>query len=160
MVRDDQHYFFDLDEFEELIDYYLFNNEIRKAESCIAIALEQYPGETGILLKKAQFLISTDKNEKALKILSDLDGSNFDDYEIHMAKGNLYSQLDRSEKAIEEYTLALHDSDDLDEILSNIAFEYENLGKYEKAIEFLTQASEQNPSVSRSHSKPKKPLLS
>ena len=68
MVKEDQQYFFDLDEFEELIDYYLFNNEIRKAESCIAIALEQYPSETGLLLKKAQFLISTDKNEKALKI--------------------------------------------------------------------------------------------
>jgi tetratricopeptide (TPR) repeat protein len=107
MVKDNQHYFFDLDEFEELIDYYLFNDDTDKAGSCITIALEQYPGETGLLLKKAQLLISTDKNKKALKILSDLDDNNFDDYEIHLAKGNLYSQLDRSEKAIEEYSLAL-----------------------------------------------------
>ena len=89
MVKEDQHYFFDLDEFEELIDYYLFNNEVRKAESCIAIALDQYPGETGLLLKKAQYLITTDKSKKALKILSDLEGNNFGDYEIHLAKGNL-----------------------------------------------------------------------
>lgn len=52
MVKDNEHYFFDLDEYEELIDYYLFNNEILQAESCIAIALEQYPGETRLLLKK------------------------------------------------------------------------------------------------------------
>lgn len=145
MVKDNEHYFFDLDEYEELIDYYLFNNEILQAESCIAIALEQYPGETRLLLKKAQFLISTNKNKKALKILLDLDGSNFGDYEIHVAKGNLYSQLDRSEKAIEEYTLALNETGDLDEILSNIAYEYENLGNYEKAIEFLKRVTEQNP---------------
>jgi tetratricopeptide (TPR) repeat protein len=145
MLKDDQHYFFDLDEFEELIDYYLFNNEMRKSESCIRLALEQYPGETGLLLKKAQYLISIDKNKKALKILSDLDHDNYGDYEVHLAKGDLYSQLDRSEKAIEEYSLALDHSDNLDEILSNIAFEYENLGKYEKAIEFLMKAIEQNP---------------
>jgi len=37
MVRDDQHYFFSIwNEFEELIDY-LFNNENRKAESCIPL---------------------------------------------------------------------------------------------------------------------------
>src|SRR5271157_962958 len=79
MIKDNEHYFFDLDEFEELIDYYLFKNEVRQAESCITIALEQYPGETRLLLKKVQFLISTNKNNKALKILSDLDGNNFGD---------------------------------------------------------------------------------
>ena len=80
-----------------------------------------------------------------MKILLDLDGSNFGDYEIHVAKGKVDSQLDRSEKAIEEYTLALNETGDLDEILSNIAYEYENLGNYEKAIEFLKRVTEQNP---------------
>jgi tetratricopeptide (TPR) repeat protein len=145
MIRDDEYYFFDLDEFEELIDYYLFRNETKQADSCITIALEQYPGETRLLLKKAQFLISANKHKKALKILSDMEGSNFNDYEIHWAKGNLYSQLDLSEKAIEEYTLALNGSENLDDILSSIAFEYENLGNYEKAIEFLKQVTVQNP---------------
>jgi tetratricopeptide (TPR) repeat protein len=145
MIRDDEHYFFDLDEFEEIIDYYLFSNEISKAESCIGIALQQYPGETALLLKHVQVLITTDKNEKAMKILRDLDDSSFCDYETHLCKGNLYSQLDNSEKAIEEYTQALQDAEEQDEILSSIAFEYENLGKYEKAIEFLTKATEQNP---------------
>jgi tetratricopeptide (TPR) repeat protein len=145
MIKEGQHFFFDVDEFEELIDYYLFNNETRKAESCIKASLKQHPANTNLLLKKVQYLINTDRNDKALNILNDLEGVDYSDFEIHLAKGNLYSQLDKSEKAIEEYNLAVDQAEDTDEVLSNIAFEYENLGKYDKAIEYLILAIGHNP---------------
>ncbi|MGE5424000.1 MAG: tetratricopeptide repeat protein [Syntrophothermus sp.] len=147
MMLNGEHYFFDVDEYEEIIDFYLFKNDNKKANSCIHFALEQHPGNVNLLLRKAQMLISRDKTENALQILNDLDKYDSTDHEVHLMKGNLYSQLDKPEKAIEEYLLASRmEPEDLDEIYSNISFEYENIGKYEKAIDYLILALENNPS--------------
>jgi len=146
MMKEEAHYFFDVDEYEEIIDYYLYINDSRKAKSCIRFALEQHQGNVSLLLKKAQFFVNAGQNDMALNILADLEESESTDSETCLAKGNLYSQLEKPEKAIEEYTKALHDSEDADDIYTNIAFEYENLGKYEKAIGYLVKAIELNPS--------------
>ena len=146
MMKDDEHYFFDVDEYEEIIDYYLYTNDIRKAKSCIHFALDQHQGNINLLLKKAQFFVNAGKTDMALNILAELDIVDSSETEVHLAKGNLYSQLEKPERAIEEYTQALQDTEDPDDIYTNIAFEYENLGKYEKAIDFLVKALELNPS--------------
>ena len=145
MLRNDKHFFFDIDEFEEIIDYYLFKNDLKNAGVSIDYSLIQHPASTSLLLKKAQLFVYSNKNEKALKILKEMDHLGYSDYDLHLIKGNLYSQLEKYEKAIEEYSKAIHGSDDLDEIYSNIAFEYENLGKYDRAIEYLLMALDCNP---------------
>jgi tetratricopeptide (TPR) repeat protein len=145
MIREEQHFFFDVDEFEEIIEYYFYKSEQRKAFLTINQALEQHPGCPSILLKLAQLKVNIHKDHEALRILRELDHMETSDSDLHMAKGNLYSQLEKPEKAIEEYRKAAKGADYVDEIHASIAFEYETMGKYDKAIDHLLEALEINP---------------
>ena len=145
MARGEVQYFFDADEFEDIIDFYLFKNNFSQSEIAIQFASEQHPTNVIFKLKKAQLLASSDNTEKALRILSDIEQNYTADGDVFLTKGAIYSQLKRYEKAIEEYKKALNLTEELDEVYGNIAFEYENLGKYEKALEYLQKALEINP---------------
>lgn len=145
MIQEDQFCFFDVDEFEEIIEYYFFKNEQRKAQLTIRESLIQHPGAPSLLIKLAQYQINTKKDHEALKILKDVDFAASTDSDLLIAKGNLYSQLEKPDKAIEEYQKAIEGADYADEIYASIAYEYENLGRYDKAIENLLKAIDLNP---------------
>lgn len=136
--------YFDSDEFEALIDYFFESEEIENIEYTIQLALEQHPGNHDFLLKKAQYLAINGQDEQGLDILNQLSGLATDpDY--FMIKGTLLSNLQKYREAIEEYTNALNQGQDLEEVYANIAFEYENLEQFDKAIEFLNKVIEINP---------------
>ena len=61
-----------------------------------------------------------------------------------MSLGNVYFSQGKLELAIEEYKKALTEIDNVEDIFTNIAFEYENLGDYAKAIEYLKKALDLN----------------
>ncbi|MDP4280732.1 MAG: tetratricopeptide repeat protein [Bacteroidota bacterium] len=140
-----EHYFFDVDEFEDIIEYYFFKEDDKIAEQCISDALDQHPGDLRLLLKKAQQLANSGNSEKALTLLSEIPEDHISDPEVHVSLGNLYSQLERPEIAIKEYLAGISDSEENDDIYASIGFEYENMSRYDKAIEYLRLSLEQNP---------------
>ena len=77
MALNNDHLFFDVDEFMEIIDYYFYKNDYPKAGSCIKRALQQHPDNISLFLKKAQLLINLNKNDRALKVLSEIDKAGF-----------------------------------------------------------------------------------
>lgn len=136
--------YFDSDEFEALIDYFFESEDVENIEYSIQLAIEQHPGNHDFLLKKAQYLAINGQDEKGLEILDQLNGLATDpDY--FMIKGTLLSNLQKFREAIEEYTNALNQGQDLEEVYANIAFEYENLEQFDKAIEYLNKVIEINP---------------
>ena len=144
MIKDDQNFFFDAEDFEEIIDYYISRSDKKKTEYAITAALNQHPNHSVFLLKKAQHLISVDKTTEALQLLGDLEKIDPYNTEVYMIKGAVYSQLNKFEKAIEAYKQSLIDDSNSSEVYTNIAFEYENLGKYEQAINYLKLALERD----------------
>lgn len=145
MNQNDQECFFDVDQFEEIIDYYFFKNDQRKALLSINTGLCQHPGHPLLLIRMAQYHVNVKHDREALKILKSLDNTANGESDFYLALGNLYSQLEKSDKAIEEYQRALSGAEYPDEIYSNIAYEYENMGKYDTAIDLLLKALELNP---------------
>lgn len=136
--------YFDSDEFEALIDYFFGTEDFENIDLSIKLALEQHPGNHEFLLKKAQYLAINGEDEQGLEILDQMKGLATDpDY--FMIKGTLLSNLQKYREAIEEYTNALKQGQDLEEVYANIAFEYENLEQFDKAIEFLNKIIEINP---------------
>lgn len=133
-------FFFDVDEYEQLIDYYIEKENINYLSLLLNFASEQHPTSSSILLKKAQYFAYNDKNDKALEILTQLEKIDPSNIDVLFTKGAIYSNLQRYEKAIEEYKKALLKADELDEVYFNIAYEYQYLGNYEKAIEYFTKA--------------------
>lgn len=136
--------YFDVDEYEALIDVFFEADDTENIEIVLNHALEQHPGNYDFLLKKAQLFAMYGQDEQGLQILDNLKGFAADaDY--FMIRGTLLSNLQKYREAIEEYTKALNSGQDLEEIYANIAFEYENLEQYDKAIDYLTKVVTINP---------------
>lgn len=132
-------YFFDIEEFEDIIAYYLEHNNTQKAQQAIQIGLQQHPNASNLFYRKAELYAQIDMPEKALKIIQDIEmiESNSD---MLMLKASLYSQLGISEKAIDTYKILLNYTDEEigeDEICYMIGLEYENINNYQKSIQYF-----------------------
>lgn len=136
--------YFDVDQYEGLIDHFFETEDTDNIEIALKHALEQHPGNYDFLLKKAQLFAIYGEDELGLNILNELNGVATDS-DYFMIKGTLLSNLQKYREAIEEYTNALNRGQDLEEVYANIAFEYENLEQYDKAIENLNKVIEINP---------------
>jgi tetratricopeptide (TPR) repeat protein len=141
-LKFNQSFFFDVEEYEMLIDYYVENDNLSQTNFILKHAISQHPNSVSILLKKAQVYVYADKPNKALELLTQLEKIEPDNSDVFFVKGNIYSQLQRSEKAIEEYHKAIAKSEAIDEVYLNIAFEYEHLNNFLKSIEYFKKALE------------------
>ena len=145
MLRANGSYFFDVEDFEDIIDYYLDNQNINKSKKAIDLAEAQHPGATIILIKKARYFVLANKAHKALSLLEEIEKIDPTNGEVYLLKGSIYSKLKKSDDAIREYNQAILYAIDIEEVLTNIAYEYENVGDYVKAIEYLKKILDLDP---------------
>jgi tetratricopeptide (TPR) repeat protein len=146
MLNTNDLFFFDVEEFEMIIDHYLEQNELRKAKQVLDLAHRQHPGALDLLFCEAQVMMSMGKLNRALEVLDAIEKVEPYNEDVHIHKAGIHSQLRNYRKAIEHYKRALELADEaLDEIHLDLAFEYENLEAYDQAIESLKNALEINP---------------
>jgi len=145
MTCEGKFHFLDSEEYEMVVDYFIAENSLAKAESAINEALTQFPQQkVSFQLRRAICYASSNREQKALDILTEIETLEPENSDIILTKGAIYSQLQRYEKAIEEYKKALKDYDELDEVFYSIAQEYQNLGQTDKAIEYLKKSLQTN----------------
>ena len=148
MLQKNEHYFFDVEEFEILIDHYLDKTDTKTAKKVIDISLAQHPTSTILKLKNAQFLAAIHQPNKALELINSIELLEPFNAELFVIKANIHSQLRQHHKAIENYNKALKivtNKSEKANILLPIAFEYENLNLFDKAIELLKNLLLENP---------------
>ncbi len=148
MLSKNEEYFFDVEEFEILVDHYLDKSDTSKAKQVIDISLLQHPTSSNLKLKKAHFLAATHQPNKALQVLNNLEDFEPFNAEIYTTKATIHSQLRQHNKAIENFYKALKliaDKSEKANIKINIAFEYENLNEFDKAIDILKGLLKENP---------------
>jgi tetratricopeptide (TPR) repeat protein len=61
--------FFDLDAYEQIIDYYMFRSKHNKALQAVNLAIGQYPFSTELITLKAQILSNLEEFDEALSLL-------------------------------------------------------------------------------------------
>ena len=133
--------FFDSGELEDIIYYYFSESELVKAQKAIDYAIEQFPSEVSFQVFKAQYFLNNGEPEKALARLNSLEAVDPQNPDISLTRATVYSTLHKHAEAIREYQKSLAKVDeDLDEIHTSIAFEYQNLRDYKKAAEHLKKA--------------------
>jgi len=141
--------FFDTDEFETLIDYYLTANQYPKAVQAVELALEQYPFSIDLIIRKAQLLSANKETRKALELLAEAETIDPTHPEIFMTRGSIYGFTGLPEKAIENFKKAIENADGEKGLIEDgylyLAFEYENLEEFENAIFCLKKVIELNP---------------
>ena len=71
MLRKHDEYFFDVDAFLNIIDYYIDKNDPVKSLQVVEFAQQQHSYSVEFLLRKAQLLAMVEKYNEALMILED-----------------------------------------------------------------------------------------
>ena len=66
MLHRNDHYFFDVEEFEIIIEHYLEQNDLRKAREVLTYAHQQHPGSMDLKFCEAHVLISMGKLNRDL----------------------------------------------------------------------------------------------
>jgi tetratricopeptide (TPR) repeat protein len=146
MRKNNEKYFFDVIEFETIIDYYIECNNSIKAFEAATLATQQHPNSVSIQLRKARVLLDKGRAVEALRILKKLENLEPGNHEIYVAKGTALGILGdiQGAKKIFDFALTL-DSDDPGNILFSITSVLQNLNYYEYLIPYLKKLIELEP---------------
>ncbi len=146
MLRNSDEYYFDAEEFDRIAEHYLGSGDHGKALRCVRIGSSQHPYNPQLQFRKAQILASAGKLNKSLDILLELEASEPFNAEVLLMIAGIYGQFQDHGAAIQYYQKAKDHSDEyIDDILTDIAFEYESAERYDDAIRALQEALERNP---------------
>lgn len=146
MIRKNTRYFFDVEEFTQVIDYYIENNRPSSALRAIEIANSQHPNASEIQLKKAQVLMNTGRKTEALNLLKHIERGEPHNADVFLLKGMLYLLTENLKDALKNFEQAVSLTfEEKCDILLSVAISLENAGKFEQAVSFLERAYELEP---------------
>jgi len=145
MLSEEQMGFFDVSDFEHIVDHYIDKNQLTNALQACEIAISQHPYSVMVKIKKAQVLMGQLKTDKALHLLKMLIEIESTNPEVLLMLGNCYSLQGEEGKAYDYYRKAEKFSfDDRDELLYSIGAGYVQNNDYSRAIHFLEKAYKEN----------------
>jgi tetratricopeptide (TPR) repeat protein len=138
MLKTNNIFFFDSNEFENIIHHYLEIGKIALAKKAIKLGLDQHPSSVNLRLFDIEVLIFENKLNQAEKLLNNLFKLEPNNEELYIQKANIFSKRDKHKEAIKVFIEALNISEDSSELHSLIGMEYLFLDNYENAkIHFM-----------------------
>ncbi|KOS06293.1 hypothetical protein AM493_09790 [Flavobacterium akiainvivens] len=144
MLKTNKVFFFDSEEFEDIVLHYLDSGKINLAKKALKLGLEQHPRSTGLKLVQIEILVFDDKLELAERMLNDLYAIEPTNEEIYIQKANIYSKRDQHDKAVEYLNIALQYTDDYADVYSLIGMEYLFMDNLELAKENFIKCLEED----------------
>lgn len=132
--------FFDVDELEVIIDYYLEVNDREPLQAAVEYAERLYPDSSSIRLRRAHLLIVDNRYDEALQMMLDLRQREPDDTDVLYSLGVAYGAVGKSDEAIRCYLAASADGWELGRIYTNIAEEYFKQANYAKSADYYQKA--------------------
>ena len=133
MLKTNDVYFFDANEFEEIILFYIENGKFSLAKKALNLGLTQHPSSFGLKLIKIEILILEEKLDQAELVLNELQKIEPSNEEIYIQKATIHSKRGQHDEAINELKTALLLADEDSEILSMIGMEYLYLDDFDTA---------------------------
>jgi len=124
MLKTDDVYFFDAEDFEDIIHHYLNNGKIALAKKAIKIGLQQHPDSIALKLLNVEVLVFENNLDQAEQLLDKLQLLDSNNEEIYIQRANIYSKKDNHEAAINLLNKALELSDNGFDIHSLLGMEY------------------------------------
>lgn len=124
MLKTDDVYFFDAEDFEEIIHHYLNHGKIALAKKAIKIGLKQHPDSISLKLLQIEVLVFENNLELAEKMLNELQLIDRTNEEIYIQRANIYSKKDDHEAAVNLLLEALSIANESFNIYSLLGMEY------------------------------------
>ncbi|WP_340199161.1 tetratricopeptide repeat protein [Ascidiimonas sp. W6] len=145
MLKTDDVYFFDSEDFEEIIHHYLDSGKVSLAKKAIKIGLQQHPDTTNLKLLQIEVFVFEDKLETAESMLNALLAYEHSNEEIYIQKANIYSKKDNHQKAIDLLKTALIFTEEVTDIYLLIGMEYLFMDNYASAKEYFIKCLQEDP---------------
>ncbi|MGB0789390.1 MAG: tetratricopeptide repeat protein, partial [Marinirhabdus sp.] len=146
MLKTNDVYFFDAEQFEDIIHHYLDNGKIALAKKATALGLEQHPTATSLKMFQVEMLIFEDRLDDADKLLDKLHLIEQSNEEVYIQKANVFSRRDNHKNAIKLLQKALAITHDKADVLSLLGMEHMFLEDYENAKHCFIQCLERDSS--------------
>ncbi len=141
-----QSIFFDVEEFEQIIDYFLDDFEYDEAKEAANLGEKQHPSSVEIKYKFVHIFIEQGNAKKALALLEEIPDWEDSNPERYFLKGTANCLMGKLKEAERQFDRALELSgEETFEALLNISIAFENVRHYELALKYLTQAFGQQP---------------
>lgn len=138
MLKTDDVYFFDAEDFEDIVHHYLNNGKILLSKKAVKLGLEQHPHSIELKLLQVELHVFDDEFEKALQLLEELESLEPLNEDLFIQKANICSKQDQHEEAVKLLEKALQIDDNNFDIHALIGMEYLFIDDYYHAkIHFL-----------------------
>jgi tetratricopeptide (TPR) repeat protein len=146
MIKSNSTLYFDVCEFEVIIDYYLDQHNFKIAEEAVSVGLNQHPASGEIKFRLAQLYIQSGKPSKGLQLLREIENFETTNSDFYLLKGSALNHLGKKEEANKAFDFAIKNAiENKDDVVFNIAFSYINTRRYKLALKYLKLAHEINP---------------
>ncbi|HMC00544.1 MAG TPA: tetratricopeptide repeat protein [Flavobacteriaceae bacterium] len=142
MLKTNNVLFFDSEEFENIIHYYLNQGKVALAKKAIKLGLDQHPTSINLKLFRIEVFVFENKLDIADNLLNELYSLEPLNEEIYIQKANILSKKDLHQEAVDVLKKALKLTDDPIDIYSLIGMEYLFLDKFEDAKNYFMKCVE------------------
>src|SRR5690606_35864327 len=120
MLGTNETVFYDLTDFEYIIDHYTANFEYKKALLACESAIAQYPFSTGLQIDKAQLLAMSGNFEDAMVLIDQVAEVEPQNPDVLLTRGIIFTQRGEYRDAVDHFKKALAFAEDRDDIYFNI----------------------------------------
>jgi tetratricopeptide (TPR) repeat protein len=145
MLKTDDVYFFDAEDFEDIIHHYLNHGKISLAKKAIRMGLEQHPCSLDIRLLDVEVLVFENQFDRSEQILDELQSLEPNNAEIYIQRANIQSKQDNHHAAIAMLENALDYADDTGDLYSLLGMEYLFVDDYTHARKCFVKCLETDP---------------
>jgi len=145
MLKTNLIYFFDAQEFEDIIIHYLGFGEHQLAKKALNMGLEQHPTSHDLMLLQSEVFILDEKYELALQLLEYVEKLNPFNEEIALQKASIASKQGDHKQSIAHLHQALEISEDPAEIWNLLGMEHLLAEEFDEAAYFFKNCLSDNP---------------
>ncbi|MDZ7845974.1 MAG: tetratricopeptide repeat protein [Owenweeksia sp.] len=145
MLKQKDEWYFDVQEFEVISDFYFETARPAKAMKAAELASRQHPYCISFVARKAQVFTFTNELKKAQKQIQRLAEMDPEGLEHRLAQAAYHSKKEEHQEAIDCYQKALRIASFPEEIWPVLAMEYQIMGRYKMACKYLRRTLSENP---------------
>lgn len=133
MLKTNDVYFFDANEFEEITQHYLNIGKHSLAHKALRLGFEQHPSSIALKLLQVELLVFEDNMTEAIKLLNEVEAVEPHNDEVFLQKAIILSKNNDHKKAIEVLKESLNFVEDPIDVWALMGMEYLYIDDYENA---------------------------
>ncbi len=111
MARNESGYF-DVEELEEIADYYLQRNRTKDSSRAVELGLRLHPMSSELLIRRARIYFALEDYQRAMQVVRRIEATEKNDVEVLMLKAALYISMEQTREAIELYNRLIDENPD------------------------------------------------